>query len=257
MNKIDQLFAEKKKNILSVYFTAGYPKIDSLTHILPAIEDAGIDLVEIGMPFSDPLADGPVIQASSQRALDNGMTLDKLFKQLNSVEFNIPVILMGYLNPVLRFGLPSFLQACHESGVSGLILPDLPVEDYLRQKDIFDKQGQHLILLVTPQCSDERIKYLARHSGGFVYVVASSATTGTRSFKEADKDYFRQLNQLNTNKPSLIGFGIQDADDYKSACQWANGGIIGSQFIRILDKCIGHDANSYNQIIREFASSIR
>ena len=259
MNKIDHLFQSTDKPVLSIYLTAGYPHLDSLKTILPALEKSGVDLVEIGMPFSDPLADGPVIQESSLVALKNGMNLELLFQQLSEIEVNIPLILMGYLNPVIQFGMDRFLRKCKECGISGTILPDLPVPEYLKNQDKFEANGVHNILLVTPQSSPERINYLADISKGFLYLVSSASTTGTKGFADAESSYFDRIRDMNLGIPGMIGFGIKTKEDFERAGQLANGAIIGTQFIKHLQPAVNDSdrdlATMVNYFVTDFLSS--
>jgi len=237
-NRIDELFARKNEGVLSVYMTAGYPEIEDTVPLLVALQENGADMVEIGMPFSDPLADGKVIQESSQRALKNGMSLKILFSQLKGIreKVSIPLVLMGYLNPVLQFGLEAFLEACSKSGIDGVILPDLPALEYEQHfQSLFSHYGIHLILLVTPQTSDDRVKDLASLSGGFLYMVAASSTTGkTAVFTEEQLSYFSRISDLNLHIPRMIGFGISDRQGFDTASRYAGGAIIGSAYIKAL-----------------------
>jgi len=237
-NRIDQLFREKEDGILSVFLTAGYPGLEDTVPLLKAIQEAGADLVEIGFPFSDPLADGPVIQGSNQIALKNGMSLQVLFRQLEGIRkhLDIPLILMGYLNPVLRMGMSTFLGHCRDSGIDGLILPDLPPEEYAaRYRTQFQEAGLHHIMLISPQTEAERIRYISDLSGGFLYLVADAATTGAKdALEERQLSYFRKIRDMKLGIPGLIGFGISNRQSFRLACQHAAGAIIGSAFIRAL-----------------------
>ena len=255
MNKIDQLFQNTDKPVLSIYITAGYPRLESLKTILPALEKSGVDLVEIGMPFSDPLADGPVIQEASQLALKNGMNLELLFEQLSEIKVNIPLILMGYLNPVLQFGIDKFLQKSKECGISGAILPDLPVQEYLKHQDKFESNGIHNVLLVTPQSTPERIKYLAGISKGFLYLVSSSSTTGTKGFEDANSEYFNRIREMNLDLPGMIGFGIKTREDFERAGSLADGAIIGTKFISHLQPAVEDPDANIAQMINEFGQT--
>jgi len=257
MNRIDKLFAEKPGEILSLYFTAGYPVLDCVNQLIPVLELAGADLLEIGMPFSDPLADGPVIQASSQEALAKGMNLDVLFSQLMQIETKIPLILMGYFNPVYQYGLRRFLEKCNSTNISGLIIPDLPIDDYLQNEALFQKYNIHNILLVTPETSTERLQMIDGLSGGFIYVVSSSSTTGARTFSRLHHDYFERLASSGLLKPRLIGFGIKDNHDFTNACKYANGAIIGSQFVTALKAAFSADGKLQKEVIFSFVSGIR
>lgn len=221
---------------LNIYFTAGVPQLNDTAQIMKTIQSAGADIIEVGIPYSDPVADGPVIQESDELALQNGMTIARLFEQLKTVkdEINIPVILMGYLNPVLKFGFEKFCQECQASGVSGLILPDLPpIEFEKKYQKILEQYGINFTFLVTPETSNERILYLDSLSSGFLYAVSSSSTTGTN--QEIDNDaYFKRLHSLNLKNPVLIGFSIKNKTDFDKVTQHADGAIIGSAFVKIL-----------------------
>lgn len=238
MNRIDTLFTTKNKNILSIYFTAGYPLIGSTVDIIRYLSDGGADMIEIGIPFSDPLADGPVIQRSSEKALKNGINIKLLFNQLADIrkKVTIPLLLMGYINPVLKFGIDKFCGKCAETGIDGVIIPDLPPEIYSEQyAEVFEKNGLYNILLISPQSDPERIKMIDSISRGFIYMVSSSSTTGIKQgFSEEQKAYFRRINEMNLSNPCLIGFGISDPVSFNEACKTANGAIIGSSFIRML-----------------------
>lgn len=240
MNRIDRLFKSKKNGILSLYFTAGYPGLDDTVPLIKTIEQAGADLVEIGMPFSDPLADGPVIQASSQKALKNGMSINKLFEQLTNIrqEVNIPLILMGYLNPVMQYGMEKFCQKAAETGIDGVILPDLPLFEYINEfKPVFQQHGLHNIFLVTPQTSDERIRLIDLEASGFIYLVASSSTTGAKTgIQQSQVDYFKRIKGMRLANPTMIGFGISNKETFGQACEYANGAIIGSAFIKRINE---------------------
>jgi tryptophan synthase alpha chain len=256
-NRINQLFQDKKENILSVYFTAGYPQVNDTVEIIKTLEKNGVDLIEIGMPFSDPVADGPVIQNSSTVALRNGMSIKQLFEQLKSIRqtVNIPLILMGYLNPVIQFGLEAFCKKCQEVGIDGLILPDLPVSVYQEEyKELFEQYGLHNILLITPQTSDARIQEIDKASGGFIYMVSSSSTTGTKDkVSDFHEDYFNRVNQLKLNNPRLIGFGISNQETFENACKYASGAIIGSAFVKALeqDKTLEEKISAFvNRIVK-------
>lgn len=239
MNRIDELFARKKADILNIYFTAGFPQLDDTSKILKALEANGADMIELGMPFSDPLADGPVIQQSSKQSLDNGMSLKVLFQQLKDVrqDFHLPLILFGYLNPVMQYGLEAFLQSCKEVGVDGLILPDLPLPEFEQDyQELFKKYGIHFIFLVTPETSDERIRKIDSLSKGFLYAVSSSSTTGSNKNIAQQQFYFERLKNLNLQNPVLVGFGIKDHATFKAACQSTRGAIIGTAFVKALQE---------------------
>jgi len=239
MNRINQLFQNKNKNILSIYYTAGYPNLDDTLTIARALEEAGADMLEIGFPYSDPVADGPVIQASSKQALDNGMDLKLLFKQLKDLRkyVNIPVLLMGYVNPLLQYGVENFCKACAEVGVDGLIVPDLPMVEYEEfYKDTFQQYGISNVFLITPQTAVERIHKIDELTNGFIYMVSSSATTGKNlSLSQVTEDYFSRVAALELKNPTMIGFGISDQPSFEKACQYASGAIIGTAFVKALE----------------------
>lgn len=239
MNRIDRLFAEKKDPVLSIYFTAGYPGLNDTASIIEQLSVSGADLIEIGIPFSDPLADGPVIQHSSNIALKNGMSLNLLLDQLRDIrsKTQIPLILMGYLNPVLQFGMEKFCSRIAEIGIDGLILPDLPPEIYESEyRELFRKNILRNILLVTPSCSDNRIHDIDSLSEGFLYAVSSSSTTGSAPADiQFQNEYFNRLASLNLRNPIMIGFGISSHAHFRNACSFAHGAIIGTAFIRHLD----------------------
>lgn len=238
MNRINKLFKEKKNNILSIYYTAGYPGLGDTITIAEALEQAGADMLEIGFPYSDPVADGPVIQASSKQSLDSGMDLNLLFEQLKKLreKVTIPVLLMGYVNPVLQYGVENFCKACKAVGVDGCIVPDLPMVEYEElYKDIFLENEISNIFLVTPQTSVERIHKIDGLSNGFIYLLSSSATTGQNlQVSDHTADYFARIAAMNLNNPTLIGFGISSKETFDRACQYANGGIIGTAFVKSL-----------------------
>ena len=239
MNRIEKLFQTRKQNILSIYFTAGYPALNDTLRTIQELDKAGVDMIEIGMPFSDPVADGPVIQQSSEKALFNGMTIKLLFEQLARVRetTNLPLILMGYINPVFKFGMETFLHKCRKTGIDGIIIPDLPVEEYREPYEaLFEKHNIFNIFLISPQTPDEQITYLDSISKGFLYKVSTAATTGAiNNFDESHITYFKKVNDLNLKTQRLIGFGISNNETFFQACNFANGAIIGSSFIRALD----------------------
>ena len=252
MNRLNKLFQKNKKNNLAIYATAGFPNVDDTRKTILELDKAGADIVEIGMPFSDPLADGSTIQASSQKAIENGMTLKLLLEQLKGIrnETEIPIVLMGYLNPVMVFGIEAFCEKCQEVGVDGLILPDLPMWEFENKyKPIFQKYGLHAIFLVTPQTSDERVKILDEASGGFLYAVSVSTTTGKSGcFDENQEAYFKRLSELNLKNPVLVGFGIAGPDNFNIANKYLNGGVVGSAFIRNVEK--GNSIDEFVKMIR-------
>ena len=245
MNRIKNLFAAKGDNrILSIYYTAGYPTLDSTLNIAEALEHAGADFLEIGFPYSDPVADGPIIQHSSEVALRNGMTLDILFDQLKDLRkrVNIPVLLMGYVNPVLQYGVENFCNACKAVGVDGVIVPDLPMYEYEeRYQSIFEANGLSNIFLVTPQTSDERIRKIDGLSTGFIYLLSSSATTGKNlSVSSNTETYFSRIRAMALKNPTVIGFGISDHDTFVHATDHADGAIVGSAFVKLLGE-VGYE----------------
>jgi len=239
-NCIDKLFQQKKENILSVYFTAGYPAINDTVPIIEALQESGADMIEIGIPFSDPLADGVVIQQSSAVALGNGMNLKLLMGQLQGIrkKVNIPLLLMGYFNPIFQYGIEKFCNDASELGIDGLIIPDMPLVEYeLNYKTLFEKCNLHNILLISPRTSDLRIMHIDELSSGFIYAVSSSSTTGAAATNDKlQKEYFERLKELQLHHPIVIGFGISNHAQFKNACQYANGAIIGSAFIRHLQQ---------------------
>jgi tryptophan synthase alpha chain len=238
MNRIKTLFTQKQKNILSVYFTAGYPSVNDTVPVIRELEKNGIDLIEIGIPFSDPMADGVVIQESSALALQQGMSLKLLFEQLQNIrrEVHIPLILMGYLNPIMQFGVERFCRQCKETGIDGVIIPDLPFDDYLREyKPVADRYDLKIILLITPETSEQRIRLIDEHTDGFIYMVSSAATTGAqKSFDEQKLAYFRRIRAMQLKNPRLIGFGISNKETLEAAQAHAAGAIVGSKFITLL-----------------------
>lgn len=238
MNRINELFSRKQKNILSIYFTAGFPKLGDTCEVIQELEANGIDLIEIGIPFSDPMADGPTIQDSGTIALRNGMTLRVLFDQLRDIRrsVKIPLIMMGYLNPIMRYGFDNFCRKCKETGIDGVIIPDLPFKDYIEQyKPVAGQYDIKIIMLITPETSEERVRLIDEHTDGFIYMVSSAATTGAqKSFDEKKQDYFRKIDAMNLRNPRLIGFGISNKATLESAQANASGAIIGSKFITLL-----------------------
>lgn len=255
MNKISRLFTEKNREILSIYFTAGFPKLDDTRSIIKELVLNGVDMIEIGIPFSDPLADGPTIQHSSQVALENGMSVKLLFQQLQDLgPTNVPLILMGYLNPVLQYGMEQFCRDASGLGVSGLIIPDLPLQEYLDEyESVFKKYDLKNIFLITPQTSEQRIRLIDRYSDAFIYMVSSASTTGAKvGITEAQESYFKRIRSMNLNNPVVAGFGISDKQTFSKVCEYANGGIIGSAFIKALSK----DGKTENKV-KTFIHSIR
>ncbi|WP_310559306.1 tryptophan synthase subunit alpha [Flavobacterium sp.] len=237
MNRINLKLQENKK-ILSIYFSAGYPNLNDTVKIIQDLEKNGVDMIEIGLPFSDPLADGPTIQESSTQALYNGMTTQVLFDQLIDIRktVSIPLVIMGYYNPMLQFGMENFCQKCAEIGIDGLIIPDLPVDVYADEyKATFEKYGLKNIFLITPQTSDARIHFIDSVSDGFIYMVSSASVTGSQSgFGSIQEDYFKRIADMNLKNPQIIGFGISNRETFNQATQFAKGAIIGSAFIKNL-----------------------
>ncbi len=241
MNRIEVLFARQPAGNLNVYFTAGFPGVGDTRRVLSALQEAGADLVEIGMPYSDPVADGETIQLSNQQALENGMTVRLLLEQLAGMRndgITMPVLLMGYVNPVIQFGVERFCQKCAEVGVDGLILPDMPMDVYLNEyKAIFEKYGLLNIFLVTPQTSEARIRQIDEVSSGFIYTVSSASVTGSQTGVSDNMEaYFDRVDAMQLRNPRLIGFGIKDNATFEKACRYAQGAIIGSAFIRVLQE---------------------
>jgi tryptophan synthase alpha chain len=254
MNRIEKLFSEKKKNILSIYFTSGFPKLDSTYIILDSLQKYGVDMVEIGMPYSDPLADGPVIQHSSLVALQNGFTIEPLFKQLIACRnnLNLPLILMGYLNPVLQYGMENFCIDAQSAGIDGIILPDLPLSVYEKEyKLLFEKYNLHFIFLVTPETSEERIRKMDAISKGFIYAVSSSSITGVEKDIAAQENYFKRLEGMKLKNPVLIGFGIKDNYSFSCACMHARGAIIGTAYIKSIEESVNIEEDT-----KKFLNSI-
>jgi tryptophan synthase alpha chain len=256
MNRLDKLFAEKQNDLLNIYFTAGYPALEDTQIIIPALADAGVDLIEIGMPYSDPMADGPTIQESGMKALKNGMTLEVLFRQVEAVrrETSVPLVLMGYFNQVMQFGEEAFVKRCVEAGIDGVILPDLPIYEYETfYRDLFEKAGLHVSFLITPQTSEERIRKIDDLTRGFIYMVSDSSITGAKSgISEQQLAYFDRINAMQLTHPRLIGFGISNHETYATACRYAQGAIIGSAFIKALAA-----ADDLRGAIAEFVQMVR
>jgi tryptophan synthase alpha chain len=246
MNRLTSLFQRKTADVLNVYFTAGFPQLHDTVSILKALQDAGADLVEIGMPYSDPVADGETIQRSNQQALENGMTVATLFEQLHGIReqgITVPVLLMGYLNPVVQFGVEKFCQQCQAVGVDGVILPDLPLDVYEREyQALFTQHDLKVVFLVTPQTSAARVRQLDALADGFIYLVAAAGTTGAQTDMNADVDaYLRRTKALGLRNPTLVGFGISDAASFAAASRHTTGAIIGSAFIRLLQATPAED----------------
>ena len=256
MDRITTLFANKRKHILNIYFTAGYPKLNSTVDIILALEKAGADLIEIGMPYSDPLADGPTIQESGQKAIENGMNLKLLFQQIEEArrQTGIPLILMGYFNQVMQYGEEAFLKRCAEVGVDGLILPDMPLDVYEKDyRHLFEKYDLKVVFLITPQTSEKRIRKVDELSNGFIYMVSNSSIPGAKTgISENQLDYFKRRDQMKLIHPRLIGFGISNHETFHTACQYAHGAIIGSAFIKALAK-----SENIKETVTDFIGEIR
>jgi len=255
-NRIDKLFENRDREVLSIYFTAGYPRINDTQSIITNLQKCGVDMIEIGIPFSDPIADGPTIQNSSQVALKNGMTVELLFEQLGQLKglIDTPLILMSYLNPIYQYGMEEFCNKCYKMGIDGLIIPDLPLHD-LNEKyaTIFEKYGLKNILLITPQTPEERIIYLDKCSTGFNYIVSSASTTGkSKAISEEQMSYLSRIKQMDLKNPNIIGFGISDKQSFEEVCRYSDGAIIGSAFIQSLAR-----EGSIESNIKKFVKTIR
>lgn len=256
-NRITKLFDNKgDKKVLSIFFTAGYPQLEDTAKIIEELEKAGADMIEIGIPFSDPIADGPTIQDSSEVALQNGMSLSLLFEQLKDIreKVTIPLLLMGYLNPVMQYGVEAFCRKAAEIGIDGVILPDLPIEEYVESyKSLFEEHDLSNILLITPQTSDQRIDYIDGHTEGFIYVVSDNSTTGKiKEVSNTQETYFQRIVDKNLKNPLVIGFGIKDYNSFRRACRFADGAIIGSAFIKALK-----ESNHIEDTIKSFIHDIK
>lgn len=240
MNRINQLFNSDKKDILSIYFCAGDPTLEGTAHVIRTLEKNGVDMIEIGIPFSDPMADGIVIQNAATQSLRNGMSLKLLFEQLRDIrkDVKIPLILMGYLNPIMQFGFENFCRRCVECGIDGVIIPDLPFRDYLEQyRIIAERYGIKVIMLITPETSEERVREIDAHTDGFIYMVSSAATTGAQQdFNEQKRAYFKKIENMHLNNPLMVGFGISNKATFQAACEHASGAIIGSRFVTLLEE---------------------
>lgn len=257
MNRIQSLFGKKQNNILSVYFTAGFPELDSTVPVIKALVDGGVDMIEIGVPFSDPMADGPVIQGSSTVALRNGMTLPLLLDQVKTARQaapDTPFILMGYLNPIIQYGIEDMFKKCRECGIDGMIIPDLPFDEYMNlYKPLCEQYDIPMIMLITPETSVERIKLIDENCSGFIYMVSAASTTGARDkYGEGQIEYFKSIDRLDLHHPRLIGFGISNTSTMEQACQYSSGGIIGSFFI----KCLEAHPGDFSAAVKQLKTAI-
>jgi len=250
MNRINKLFEDKKENILSVFFTAGYPKLNDTMSILEAAEKKGINMVELGFPFSDPIADGPTIQNSSNIALKNGMNIKKLFSQIKDMRETVS---MGYVNIVMQYGLENFCKSCKRCGIDGVILPDLPMKDYLsKYKPMLDKYEIVLVLLITPETTDKRVREIDTNTNSFIYMVSSASTTGTQtSFDKKKQDYFAKINNMGLKNPRLVGFGISNKQTLEAAFKNSSGAIIGSKFVKCLE-CTSNPEKAFDMLLDSF-----
>ncbi len=251
---LKKLFDTAKDPLLNIYFTAGYPKIDSMPSILNELEKSGVDMVEIGIPYSDPLSDGEVIQNSNTKALENGITMDLIFSQLDKCSFSIPKIMMGYFNTVFLYGVEKFCKKCEENNVNGVILPDLPIAIYQEKyRVIFEKHNISMIFLITPETTEERIRYIDSCSTSFIYAISSSSTTGKGTDIQSSESYLNRLKEMNLRSPLMIGFNISTMEDFEFASAYASGGIIGSAFIRHITnkENLNLDIETFIQAIRK------
>ena len=240
MNRINQLFSSHKKDLLSIYFCAGHPTVDSTAHVIRTLEKHGVDMIEIGIPFSDPMADGAVIQHAATQSLRNGMSLKLLFNQLKDIrrDVTIPLVLMGYLNPIMQFGFEQFCEACVTCGIDGVIIPDLPFRDYQEHyQSIAQRHNIKVIMLITPETSEERVREIDAHTDGFIYMVSSAATTGVQhDFDNQKRAYFKKIEDMKLANPLMVGFGISNKATFDAACEHASGAIIGSRFVTLLEE---------------------
>ncbi|TFV93277.1 tryptophan synthase subunit alpha [Algoriphagus kandeliae] len=255
MNRIHYLFNNKQERVLSIYFTAGFPHLEDTIPVMEAIQAGGADIIEIGVPYSDPIADGPTIQDSNKIALENGMSMKKLFEQLRGfrAKINLPVVLMGYLNPIIQFGMEEFCQKCKEVGVDGLIVPDLPMQQYLDEyKSLFEEYGLVNTFLISPQTSEKRIRQIDENTDGFIYMVSSHSITGAKSgISEEQIAYFKRVQEMKLKNPRLIGFGISDSETFTTASKYSNGAIIGSAFIKKIK-----DSKNQSQDIQDYIQAV-
>jgi len=254
MTRIEQLFKRKNNHILNVYCTAGYPHLENTIEIMKALEENGADIIELGMPYSDPLADGPVIQHSSTVAIANGMTIETLFEQLKDFrkQVSVPAILMGYMNPILQYGIEKFCASAEAVGIDGIILPDLPMYEFETEyKELFQQHGLNFIFLITPETGEDRIRKIDNLSSGFIYAVSSSSTTGNNKAIENQQVYFKKLYDMKLSNPVLVGFGIKDKQTFNAACEYTNGAIIGTAYIKALE-----NSSDVAQATKEFLNNV-
>lgn len=258
MNRINQLFSRKQKDILSIYFCAGFPTLEGTVNTIKVLEKKGVNMIEIGIPFSDPMADGPVIQHAATQALKNGMTLKLIFDQLKDIrkEVSIPLVLMGYLNPIMQFGFENFCRTCQETGIDGVIIPDLPFKDYIDEfRPIAGKYDVKVIMLITPETSEERIRLIDEHTDGFIYMVSSAAITGAqKDFNSQKQAYFQRIADMNLRNPRMIGFGISNKQTFEAASAHAAGAIIGSKFVTLLDDENGDAEKATDKLLEALKS---
>lgn len=252
MNRINQLFQDSPKNLLSIYFCAGCPTLEGTADVIRTLERNGVHSIEIGIPFSDPMADGIVIQEAATRALRNGMSLRILFEQLRDIrsDVRIPLILMGYLNPIMKFGFETFCQKCVECGIDGVIIPDLPFKDYEETyKPIADRYDIRVIMLITPETSEARVREIDEHTDGFIYMVSSAATTGAqKDFDNQKQAYFKKIQDMHLRNPRMVGFGISNKQTFDAACANSSGAIIGSRFVTLLNEAEGDAEKAITQL---------
>lgn len=258
MNRINQLFSQKQKDILSIYFCAGFPTLEGTVDTIKALAKKGVSMIEIGIPFSDPMADGPVIQHAATCALNNGMTLKLLFSQLKNIrpEVQIPLVLMGYLNPIMQYGFENFCRTCQQTGIDGVIIPDLPFKDYMEEyRPIALKYDVKVIMLITPETSEERIRSIDEHTDGFIYMVSSAAITGAqKDFNTQKQEYFQRIADMNLRNPRMIGFGISNKQTFEAASAHAAGAIIGSKFVTLLDEEKGNAEKAIDKLLEALKS---
>lgn len=252
MNRINQLFQDSPKNLLSVYFCAGFPTLNSTADVIRTLEKNGVNMIEIGIPFSDPMADGIVIQDAATRALRNGMSLRILFEQLQDIrrDVRIPLILMGYLNPIMHFGFEAFCRKCTECGIDGVIIPDLPFREYEENyKAVAQKYDIRVIMLITPETSEARVREIDEHTNGFIYMVSSAATTGAqKDFDSQKQAYFKKIQDMHLRNPRMVGFGISNKQTFDAACANSSGAIIGSRFVTLLNEAEGDAEKAFTQL---------